>query len=106
MEPLDAPGLYEIAQFVVPRIAADALDGARIRREAIASGIVAPRVEMNVRKAGAGKVRLTCRTVMALRLIAECGRYTAEGSQPNALKCFESGPDDLVARVLSGRDRI
>jgi hypothetical protein len=71
MEPSNAPELYAVAQFVVPRIAADALDMARIVREASDAGMVAPRIELNVRRAGAGKVRVTCRTLMALRLVAE-----------------------------------
>jgi hypothetical protein len=36
--------------------------------------MAAPNVEMKVRGAGAGQVRVTCRTLMALRLVAEWRR--------------------------------
>jgi hypothetical protein len=77
MEPSNAPELYAVVQFVVPRIAADALDPPRIVREAHDAGMVAPNIEMNVRGAGAGKIRMTCRTLMALRLVAEWRRIAA-----------------------------
>jgi hypothetical protein len=48
----------------VPRIAAEALDLARITREMRDAGMVAPNIEMNVRGAGAGQVRVTCRTLV------------------------------------------
>jgi hypothetical protein len=77
MEPSNAPELYAVAQFVIPRIAADALDLRRIVREARDEGMVAPNIEMNVRGAGAGKIRVTCRTLIALRLVAEWKRIAA-----------------------------
>ena len=58
------------AQFVVPRRAAGGLDLSTITRRANELGIERPRVEMNVRHARGG-VRLTCRTSVALLLIAE-----------------------------------
>jgi hypothetical protein len=64
MEPSNAPELYAVAQFVVPRIAADALDLTRIVRDARDAGMVAPNIEMNTRHAGANKIRVTCRTLM------------------------------------------
>ncbi len=81
MEPSNAPELYAIAQFMVPRIAADALDLPRIVQEARDAGMVAPNIEMNVRGAGAGKIRVTCRTLMALRLVAEWKRIAASAPQ-------------------------
>jgi hypothetical protein len=81
MEPSNAPELYAVAQFVVPRIAADALDLPRLVREARDAGMVAPNIEMNVRHAGAGKIRVTCRTLMALRLVAEWKRVAAGAPQ-------------------------
>ena len=77
MEPTNAPELYAVAQFVIPRVAADALDLSRIVREARSDGMVAPNIEMNTRRAGAGKIRVTCRTLMALRLVAEWKRVAA-----------------------------
>jgi hypothetical protein len=74
MEPSSAPELYAVAQFRVPKIAADALDLTRITQEMRDAGMVAPNIEMNLRGAGAGKVRVTCRTLVALRLIAEWKR--------------------------------
>jgi hypothetical protein len=71
MEPANAPELYAVTQFRVPRIAADALDLQRITHEMRDAGMVAPNIEMNVRHAGAGRVRVTCRALVALRLIAE-----------------------------------
>lgn len=81
MEPTNAPELYTVAQFVVPRIAADALDLSRIVREARDSGMVAPNIEMNIRHAGPRKIRVTCRTLMALRLMAEWKRIAASAPQ-------------------------
>ncbi len=81
MEPSNAPELYAVAQFVVPRIAADALDLSRIVQEARGGGMVAPNIEMNVRGAGAGKIRVTCRTLMVLRLVAEWKRIAARAPQ-------------------------
>jgi hypothetical protein len=84
MEPSNAPELYAVAQFVVPRIAADALDLPRIVREARDAGMVAPNIEMNTRRAGAGKIRVTCRTLMALRLVAEWKRIAASAPQTDS----------------------
>lgn len=81
MEPSNAPELYAVAQFVVPRIAADSLDLPRIVREARDGGMLAPNIEMNTRRAGAGKIRVTCRTLMALRLVAEWKRIAASAPQ-------------------------
>jgi hypothetical protein len=81
MEPSNAPELYAVAQFTVPRIAADALDLPRIVREARDAGMVAPNIEMNTRHAGANKIRVTCRTLMALRLVAEWKRIAASAPQ-------------------------
>lgn len=44
-EPSDAPELYAIARFVVPRIAADALDLPRIVQEARDDGMIAANIE-------------------------------------------------------------
>jgi hypothetical protein len=81
MEPTNTPELYAVAQFVVPRIAVDALDLSRIVREARDGGMVAPNIEMNTRHAGAGKIRVTCRTLMALRLVAEWRRIATRAPQ-------------------------
>jgi hypothetical protein len=77
MEPSDTPELYQIAQFVVPRLAADALEVSRIRREADMDGIAGTNVELDTRRAGAGKTRVTCRTMMAMRYIVEWKRIGA-----------------------------
>ena len=81
MEPSDAPELYAVCQFVAPRVAADALDIPGIVREARDAGMVGPNIEMNVRGAGAGRVRVTCRTLIALRLVAEWKRVAVSAPQ-------------------------
>jgi hypothetical protein len=60
--------LYETAQFVVPRAAGDAIDVAQLVRQAADAGVIRPRLEMNTKNAGGGRVRITCRVIMALRL--------------------------------------
>ncbi len=67
-----------VAQFVVPRIAADAVDVPTLAREAAAAGVEWTRIEMNTRGAGAGKIRLTCNVAMAERLIATWSRLAEE----------------------------
>jgi hypothetical protein len=73
--------LCAVAQFVVPRIAADALDFSGSFREARDGGMVAPNIEMNRRHAGANRIRVTCRTLMALRLLAEWKRIATTAPQ-------------------------
>jgi hypothetical protein len=43
--------------------------------------MVAPNIEMNTRGAGARKIRVTCRTLIALRLMAEWRRIAASAPQ-------------------------
>lgn len=84
MKPSSAPELYSVTQFVVDRAAADALDVSRITRELRDAGMVAPNIEMNTRRAGANKVRVTCRTLVASRLIAEWKRVAERAPHTDA----------------------
>jgi hypothetical protein len=43
--------------------------------------MVAPNIEMNRRHAGANRIRVTCRTLMALRLLAEWKRIATTAPQ-------------------------
>jgi hypothetical protein len=61
--------LYEAAQFVVPRRAYEALDVRAIVDQARRDGFARASVEANLRGAGAGKIRLTCRVAIAVRLM-------------------------------------
>jgi hypothetical protein len=47
----------------------DAIDVRAILREAAEDGVDRPRIELNTMRAGAGKIRATCRCEMALRLL-------------------------------------
>jgi len=67
--PPDVAVLAEIVQFVVPIAAIDAIDVRAIVREATEDGVDRPRIELNTMRAGAGKIRATCRCEMALRLL-------------------------------------
>jgi hypothetical protein len=81
MDPLRELAAFDaVAQFVVPRLAAGALDLSAITRRATELGIERPRVEMNARHARGG-LRLTRRTSMALLLIAEWRRVGGQASR-------------------------
>lgn len=65
--------LYTIAQFVVPKLATTLVDVGAIEREAAAAGMERPRIEVNAKGAGAGRVRLTCRVTMIFQLLIAWG---------------------------------
>lgn len=68
--PPESPILFEIVQFTVPRRAAAAIDLGAIERTARADGLDhAAHIEASTYRVGAAKARITCRVLMALRLI-------------------------------------
>jgi hypothetical protein len=74
MEPFREIAAFEArAQFVVPRSVASTIDVDALRRRAIEMGIERPSIEIDSRHARGG-VRLTCRTGIALILIADWKR--------------------------------
>jgi len=85
----DVAVLAEVVQIVVPVVAVEAIDVREIVREATEDGVERPRVEMSTVRAGAGRVRLTLRCEMALRLL--CGWIEVAARTPT---------DERGARVL------
>lgn len=64
-----SPADWEVAQFVIPRSVFAVINTRAIEAEALAKGIARPRIEANTKNAGGNKIRLTCRVVMARRVI-------------------------------------
>src|SRR5262249_24571126 len=83
----DPIALDEIAQFEAPRIAVDAINPARIVREAAEDGVERPHIEMNTLGASTGRVRLSCRAEMALRLL--CAWVELAGNTPTGERSTE-----------------
>lgn len=61
--------LYHIVSMALPRAAADAIDFARVRQQALKDGFdhAVARIEVSTFRAH-GKTRITCRLIMALRV--------------------------------------
>lgn len=75
------PTRYAIVQFVVPRRAVEVVDNRAIERAAAVSGIEHSCIEVNAAAEDAEKVRLTCRVMMVVRLLAAWGDLL-EGKSP------------------------
>ena len=66
---LSSPDAWEVAQFVIPRTAFAAINPAAVQAQARADGLARSTIEANAKNAGGNKIRLTCRVVMARRVI-------------------------------------
>jgi hypothetical protein len=105
--------LFTIAQFVVPRLAIGFIDVGAIEREAAAGGMERPRIEINAKGAGAGKVRLTCRVAMIFHLLIAWGDllegkrplFVPSGDRASALEALRVACSAAEAAVVEAKAR-